>query len=34
MGGKQAGFGNYKQTTAQKPTKHQRILYEMEEVVP
>jgi IS5 family transposase len=34
MGGKQLGFGDYEQTTANKRTKRERFLAQMEAVVP
>jgi IS5 family transposase len=34
MGGKQLGFGDYEQTTANKRTKREKFLAEMEKVVP
>ena len=34
MGGKQLGFGDYEQSTAKKRTKREKLLAEMEAVVP
>jgi IS5 family transposase len=34
MGGKQLGFGDYEQTTARKRTRRERVLAQMEAVVP
>ena len=34
MGGKQLGFSDYELTTAKKPTKREKLLSEMEVVVP
>ena len=34
MGGKQLGFADYEQTTAQKRTKKEKFLAEMDQVVP
>ncbi len=34
MGGKQLGFGDYEQTTAKKRTKCEKILADMDQVVP
>jgi IS5 family transposase len=34
MGGKQLGFGDYEQSTANKHTKREKFLSEMDQVVP